>query len=167
MTDETEQKPSKEKTKSGKRTVVGILCAWAFDACVVVALLVGLAVLTLPGREITAPSWVASRAEAWLSNSLPGATVDISRVGVTFGRFGAPRVTFHGATLTNATGAEVLNVPALRVGLAEGSFLAATPHLRRVEMSGATIVVSRQADGQVDLGFNLATPETGDTNVSD
>jgi hypothetical protein len=145
--------PKPVKLSLHRRSFAARFCIWSFDLIVVAVLLIGVAAFALPGRDLPAPDWVANRIETRLSAGLQGASLDIGKVAVRLDRFSAPKVSFQDVSLKGPQGSEIIRVPVLQVGLSRQGLMAGRLQPRQLTLPGAQIVVRRDMDGRLNLGF--------------
>lgn len=145
--------PKPVKLSLHRRSFAARLAVWTFDLIVVAVLLIGVAAFALPGRDLPAPDWVANRIETRLVAGLEGAALDIGAVTVRLDRLTAPRVSFRDVSLRGPKGGEIIRVPRLEVRLSRQGILSGRIQPRQLTLPGAQVVVRRDTDGRLNLGF--------------
>ena len=131
---------------------------WTFDGIVITIVLGALALFALADRELTAPGWLTEQVSTRLDAGLPGADLTIERMSLRMGRFAAPRLQLHAITLTSpdTTARQLLRIPMAEIGLQGKALLQGQVLPSALTVTGARLVVARDADGQFDLGFGEA-----------
>ena len=123
--------------------------------------LLGLAGLSVTGRTLTAPDWVAERAVAHVNRSFEQGRVSLGRLTFHVDTRGVPRFAFRNVGLFDSAGVEVarLNEVGARVSLA--ALLRGRVEPEVLRLNGAQMTVRRSADGRFALSFGAREGASG------
>ncbi|KAA9008975.1 YhdP family protein [Histidinibacterium aquaticum] len=138
------------KRRGRKRRAAGRLAIALAGASVAFLVVVA---LSLPGREITAPSWVTEDVEARAEEMLGGG-IDFRDITVTLGSDLHPRVALTEAVLSDAEGRVVARVPRIDALVSpRGLLLERQLLLQELVVTGAEVVLARDESGAVQVSF--------------
>ena len=119
------------------------------------AIFLGLTVIALIGREVSAPSWVVSRVEAEAHEVLAGGSLAFSSMTVSLGRDLHPRIALINADLRDAEGAPLARIPRVEALISpRGLAFRRELLVQKVALTGAQLALQRSADGSVALAFD-------------
>ena len=135
-----------------RRSRVGRLGVWLVLFPGVLLLIAGIGYLSLSGRPLTLPSFVADRIENELGRRTGGA-VEISGVVLEVSEDGLPRVTMRNLEFAGADGSRLGQVNVVSASLAPGALMDRKLAAHSLEVSGAQITLRRAADGNFSLGL--------------
>ena len=134
-------------------------CLWATGILCVLVLLAVVGLISILGKEISAPDWLRENVSTRINESVDGARLDFGDVAVVLERDWVPRLVLRNLAIQDARGerlallSDVNGTVALRP-LLQGELRPAT-----IRLSGATVRLRRSADGNVGLAVG-DSPET-------
>ncbi len=172
MTEPTEHEPPSRPTDASSRAArwrprrlhfhLGI---WSVLAIAAVGLFLTLASMSLTGRAIALPDWVAERVETGLNTAMPEGSITLRRIELGVTPKGRPRLRLVDVGLRDASGLDIAQLNSIEGGvrlapLFQGEFVP-----RTVILSGAQVTFRRLADGSFALQFGQGDTATG--NLAD
>lgn len=121
------------------------------------ALALGLAWLALAfasGRALVAPQWLTDEIEERATAALAGqGRIEIGSLVAVLGEAWVPRLVLRDLKLTNAVGAEVAQVPELRLRFSPQALVGGQVRPTRLTVVGADLTVRRDREGRFDIAF--------------
>jgi hypothetical protein len=134
---------------------------WSVLAIAALGLFLLLASMSLTGRAIALPDWVAERVETELNTAMPEGSISLRRIEFGVTPMGRPRLRLVDVGLRDASGLDIAQLNAIEGGvrlapLFQGDFVPRTAIL-----SGAQITFRRLADGSFALQFGQGNTTTG------
>lgn len=106
------------------------------------------------GLRLSLPGWAVAQIEARLARAAGGdGGLSLGGIELWLAPGGEARLALRDAALAGPSGAEVLRLPALEVGLALRDLAAGRIAPREAVLSGAAITLRRDAEGRLDLAF--------------
>lgn len=172
MTDPTDHEPPARPDDASPRGVrwrprrlhfhLGI---WSVLAIAAVGLFLTLASMSLTGRAVALPDWVAERVETELNTAMPQGSITLRRIELGVTPKGRPRLRLVDVGLRDASGLDIAQLNAIEGGvrlapLFQGQFVP-----RTVILTGAQVTFRRLADGTFALQFGQGNTATG--NLAD
>ncbi len=133
-----------------------MLLGMAFSAVVL-----GIALTVLSGREVTMPGWLTSKIEARLSAAMAGGSVDIGAAGFGLGPDWSPLVMLHRISVSDATDLEIAVLERIVVRFSAEHLFSGNLRATRMEMRGAALSLRREPDGRFDLAFETGAGPLG------
>jgi len=124
---------------------------WLSLGFVVLSAMFLISVLSLTGRAIPAPGWMAQRLETRLNAALGPVQMTLGGINVTFTRHKLPQVHLRDVALSDAAGRPVAMLRDVRAAMSLRPFAERRVTLRRVALSGAELALTRAVDGRIDL----------------
>ncbi|ALI54659.1 AsmA-like C-terminal region-containing protein [Celeribacter marinus] len=146
--DEAPARPKGVKRKHVLRFVI-----WVCSGVVIVAVALGLVVLSLTEREVVLPAALTDRIEARVNRDLGGAAVTIGQLVVRVDDAFIPRITARHVGIVDPSGAELARLNSLRAVLTKEGVMAGDLTPNTLRLSGAQITVRRATDGTFALAF--------------
>ncbi len=131
---------------------------WRARAALIVAGAMVLAIgVAASGLGLPVPTWaiakIETRLNAAIAPSLPASTLHIDGISLSIGPSFAPRLQMHGVELRNLAGRPVMALPMAEAELSPFGLLSGKPHLRALRLSGASVQVTRDEAGALDIAF--------------
>ncbi|MEC7760558.1 MAG: AsmA-like C-terminal region-containing protein [Pseudomonadota bacterium] len=172
MTDPTDHEPPSRPDDASSRGArwrprrlhfhLGI---WSVLAIAFVGLFLTLASMSLTGRAVALPDWVADRVEAELNTAMPQGSITLRRIELGVTPKGRPRLALIDVGLRDASGLDIAQLNSIQGGvrlapLFQGEFVP-----RTVILTGAQVTFRRLADGTFALQFGQGNTATG--NLAD
>lgn len=115
----------------------------------------------LTGVKLRLPVWLVAEAEARLnanlSSALPDMALAIGGVRIGFDPDGVPALSVEDARLLHRSGAPLLVLPEARLRLEGAALLRGEVRPRRLTVVGASLSLTRRADGSLDLSLGGET----------
>ncbi|MAM60514.1 AsmA-like C-terminal region-containing protein [Maritimibacter sp. UBA3975] len=168
MTDPAEQEPQTPRQSDAPssrgwrpRRLHFHLGIWSILAIAALGLFLLLASMSLTGRAIALPDWVADRVETELNTAMPEGSITLRRIEFGVTPNGRPRLRLVDVGLRDASGLDIAQLNSIEGGvriapLFQGDFVPRTAIL-----SGAQITFRRLADGSFALQFGQGDTTTG------
>ncbi len=144
----TSEDPPKRRRSRGAR--IGL---WMVVFPCVLILILGVAYLSLSGRPLGLPVFVADRIERELGRRT-GGTVEIDDVVLEVAKDGLPHVTMRNLEFSGADGSWLGQVNAVTARLQPGALMDFELAAHSLEVAGAQITLRRAADGRLSLGLD-------------
>lgn len=136
-------------------------------ALVIILALSGGLWLRLLAGPITLPQSVTERIETGIDARMGGSALSLGAVELDRAPGGiGPVLTFRDVALTDETGAPRAAFPALRVAVAPAPVLRGKLRPRRIDILGAGLRLSRDAEGRLDLNL-AADPDAPDVTLAE
>ncbi len=153
---EGDVRPKGRKRKHAVRFFV-----WMVSGLTILAVALGLVILSMTERELILPAAVTDKIEARVNRDLGGARVSIGQLVVRVDENFVPRVTARHLGIIDPSGAELARLNSLRAVLTKEGVMAGdfTPNILR--LSGVQITVRRSVDGTFALAFGGAGAAVG------
>lgn len=126
---------------------------WIGSGLVMLAFVVGIAVLMLPGRTISAPGWVTTRLATQLNAISGPVQVTLGATQLHFDTIAAPRIGLRNVSVTDAAGRVLAEVPSVDVVLESRALLRRQVEVRRLSLQGADVSLRRGRDGGLQLSL--------------
>ncbi|MFZ9199163.1 MAG: hypothetical protein ACO22Z_07440, partial [Paracoccaceae bacterium] len=115
----------------------------------------------LIGRTIPLPVWVVAEVESRLNRDLGAAAPDVAlalgMVDLTLDEDFIPRLLLEDLRLIKADGTTLLSLPEVRISLQGRALLSGETRLSSLRITGARLVVTRDAQGRFDVAVGEAT----------
>ena len=136
-------------------------------AAVVLVVAVFGALTRLQAQPIPAGAWLTERLEAEVDGLLPDADLSFRNIRIGMDLDYHPQIYLDDVTLTRADGVPLMDLRSAQGDLSIGALLRGEAELRRIELSGAVLLVERASDGSLDftLGESEAAELSGITSV--
>ncbi|WP_417269624.1 AsmA-like C-terminal region-containing protein [Celeribacter sp.] len=154
--DDTPVRPRGRKRKHAFRFFV-----WMFSGLTIIAVALGLVILSLTERELIVPGALTEKVEARVNRDLGGAKVSIGQLVVRVDEYYVPRITARHVGIVDGSGAELARLNSLRAVLTKEGVMAGDFTPNTLRMSGAQITVRRSVDGTFALAFGGAGAAVG------
>ncbi|MGR3321618.1 MAG: hypothetical protein ACU0DK_06785 [Pseudooceanicola sp.] len=130
-----------------------VILGTSFVVVFSIASIVVAAGFVLQERPLVAPSWMKEKVEARLDRTLEGLSVDFGEIAVTLGEGGMPRLQLRELHVQRAGSAARLTLSNLEGTLALGPLLRGQMQPDAIYLSGAQMLLKRDAEGRFDLAF--------------
>lgn len=127
--------------------------AWLLLLALILAILAGIAALSLTERALTLPAWVTARIETRINASMTRGAVDLGRIGLFVDRRGVPRISLIDVALTDSDGTAVARLDRVQASFDPMALLERRIVPRRLTLSGAQVTLRRDAEGGFQLSF--------------
>lgn len=134
---------------------------WSVLAVGAVALFLALASMSLTGRSVTLPNWVAERVERELNDAMPQGALSLRRIEMGVTPKGRPRFRIVDVGLKDASGLDIAQLNAIEGGVRIAPLLRGEVVPRTAILTGAQITFRRLADGTFALQFGQGSEATG------
>lgn len=134
---------------------------WSTLTVVLVGLFLMLASMSLTGRVIVLPDWVAERVETRLNEALPEGQITLRRFEIGVTPKGNPRLRLIDVGLRDASGLDIAQFNSIQGGVRLWPLLSGRLVPRTAVLSGAQITFRRLADGGFALRFGQGDTATG------
>ena len=128
---------------------VGQLCF----GCVVAALVMGIGVVAVLAAGVTVPDWLRARAESRVGAMLPDKRLSFEAMALGLDERMAPQVALEGVTLSDATGARLVDLGALDLSVSRAALLSGKLSVSRVRLDGGRVILRRGAGGALSVAF--------------
>lgn len=155
MTDQVQE--TKPKKRSRRRRF-GI---WMLLSIGFLAGLLLLAGLSLTGRSLTAPDWVAEQAVRRVNKNLPAGRISLGRLALDVDDRGVPHILLRDLGIFDARGAEVARLNDVGARFSLAALLRGELQPEVLRLSGAQMTLRRREDGQFDLSLGTGTGASG------
>ncbi len=165
QTDPTPQAPSRRKRgrRRGPWWHGARVVAYLAMLPVIFALI---ALVMMFDRDITAPGWVVRTVESRASAMLGGGRLDFGEIGVRIGPDLHPRIRLTDTVLSDAVGAPLARIAEVDATVSpRGLLFDQAALVQRVALQGTAVALTRDAQGQLRLAFNL--PDNGGGFLAD
>ena len=157
--DSEEQEAEKPGPKPrARRRLMGL---WTFVSAFFVVVFLGLVVLSLSGRVLTAPGWVARYIENQINDSFQAGRIHVGQLQLQVNRAGVPQVALRNLGVFDANGNEIARLNSVAAGFSPIQILRGVTSPKSLRVRGAEITARRRIDGQFALSFG---GNTGTTN---
>jgi hypothetical protein len=160
MTDEVTPKPAPKRRKHMRR-----FGAWSISLLLGTLTVVLFGVLALTGQPISVPDWVRTKVENKLEDNLNGIDIAFGDMVAIVEPGGRPGIVLRDVQITDPTGRPLAAMANMQASMALRPLLRGEIQPKRISMSGAIAQVRRDAQGQISLAFNGATPEAQGTTL--
>lgn len=144
---EDEEEPTERRRRRGGR--IGL---WMIVFPLVLFLIGGIGYLSLSGRPLDLPAFVADRIEAELGRRT-GGEVEIGDVVLQVAENGLPHVIMRDLEFSGADGSRLGQINAVVARLEPGALMDLKLAAHSLEVAGAQITLRRAADGSFSLGL--------------
>ncbi|MBV7379436.1 DUF3971 domain-containing protein [Maritimibacter dapengensis] len=138
---------------------------WSILAVGLIFLFLVFASMSLTGRSIALPNWVAERVEARLNGALPEGEITLRQFEFGVTRKGRPRFRLVDVSLRDASGLDIAQLNAIEGGLRLAPMFRGELIPRTAILSGAQVTFRRLGDGSFALQFGQGDTATG--NLAD
>jgi len=128
---------------------VGQLCF----GCVVAVLVMGIGVAAVLAAGVTVPDWLRARAESRVGAMLPDKRLSFEAMTLGLDERMAPQVALESVTLSDATGARLVDLGALELSVSRAALLSGKLSVSRVRLDGGRVILRRGADGALLVAF--------------
>ncbi len=146
------QSPGPEPTRRPRRGLfLRVLAAFVGTGLVLVLLTGGLFYMRVSNGPIEMPAAVQARVQTVLDEAMTMSAVEIGSIAVALPDGGAPQIALSDVTLSDPNGQLRAAFPDLRANLSASALLQGAVHPTRVEIAGAGVRLSRDAEGRLDL----------------
>lgn len=138
---------------------------WSILSIALVVVFLIFVSMSLTGRAIVMPGWVADRVETRLNKSLPEGAITLGRFELGVTPKGRPRLRLVDVGLRDASGLDIAQLNSIEGGVRLAPLFKGELVPRTAILSGAQITFRRLADGSFALRFgqgNTATGNLGD-----
>ncbi|MEM1374544.1 MAG: DUF3971 domain-containing protein [Pseudomonadota bacterium] len=105
----------------------------------------------LQTQPIDAGRWITDQVEAQVDSLVPGARLEFRTIRVGMDLDYRPQIYLDDVRLTRADGVPLFDLRSVQGDVAVGGLLSGDVQLRRLELSGAVLLVDRAADGSFDF----------------
>jgi len=153
VSEQPEQKPARRRRRG--------IGSWILNGILLMAGLVFILGLSLAGRSINAPKWVADKVVARVNSSLGAGRITLGRLQVQIDRDGVPRVFLDDLGIFDAGGTEVVRLNNVGVQLSVSSLFDGSIKPETVSLNGAQMTLRRRADGRFDISVGTGSATTG------
>ncbi|WP_424939760.1 AsmA-like C-terminal region-containing protein [Aliiroseovarius sp. S253] len=150
--------PSRKSRRKLKRRM-GVWTVFLFGA---VALFLVLISMSVTGRVVAVPDWVAQKVEDQLNAQSDAVGLSLSRIELGVASNGRPRLRLVDLGIRDETGLEIGRLNAVEGSVFVLPVLSGRLEPAALELSGAQITVRRQADGAFALSFGQGVGASGD-----
>lgn len=134
---------------------------WSILAIALIVLFLIFASMSLTGRSIVLPSWVAERVETRLNDALPEGEITLRRFEFGVTRSGRPRLRLVDVGLRDASGLDIAQLNAIEGGVRLAPLFRGELIPRTAILSGAQVTFRRLGDGTFALQFGQGDTATG------
>jgi hypothetical protein len=162
---ETSQDTAPRKRGWRPRRLHFHLGIWSILAIAAVGLFLLLASMSLTGRAIVLPNWVAERVETEMNTAMPQGSITLRRIEFGVTPKGWPRLRLVDVGLRDASGLDIAQLNSIEGGVRVGPLLRGELVPRTAILSGAQITFRRLSDGTFALQFGRGGTATG--NLAD
>lgn len=141
--------------------------AWLASTAIVLAIVIGLGILALLGREITAPDWARHYIEERADDAMPQMKIHFGEVYLTLAQGWRPHVRLQNIRLEDANGAEVLAFSEFEADFSMRALMRGEVKPKVVSITGVFANLHRDENGQMTLrgGTELSSPSQQATNL--
>ncbi|MCK0143866.1 AsmA-like C-terminal region-containing protein [Aliiroseovarius sp. F20344] len=159
---ETPEIPAPTPRRKTPRKLKRRLGVWTVFMLGAVALFLVLVSMSVTGRVVAMPDWVAKQVEDQLNAQTDAVGLSLSKIELGIGTDGRPRLRLVDLGVRDETGLEIGRLNAVEGSVFVLPVLSGRLEPATVELSGAQITVRRQADGAFDLSFGQGVGASGD-----
>lgn len=139
-----------QRIRRRRRGRLGLLQGvWA----ILVAGVLGVALLSFTGLPLRLPDWATARVETAVNARLGGGRLDIGRIELRFGPDGRPEVLLRNVAVRDGAGNPIAQLNDVGAGFSPAALLEGQLLPRAVRLSGAQLTLRRDSSGGVSISF--------------
>ncbi|WP_299420112.1 DUF3971 domain-containing protein [uncultured Shimia sp.] len=143
----TEAQPGRRSRRARR---FGVIALFSLSVPVLV---LAVAAFVISGKPLHAPEWLHTRVQAALNQQLDGLEVSIEHMALVVEDDWDPSIELQGVEVAPEDGGSPVRLETARARLAFAPLLDRQIALRDVQVSGVTLLVLRQEDGQVQVSI--------------
>ena len=117
--------------------------------------------LSLTGRSLTAPQWLADRVLDRINAGLPSGRITMGRLQMRIDARGVPTVLMGNLGIFDDRGVEVARLNNVGAQFSVGALFRGQIQPEVIRLAGAQMTLRRRADGQFDISFGTGAATTG------